>query len=387
MNNSLKQVAVASMLACLGSAAFAANYFYIQPKSQEMSKVAPYAISLDAASLPDGQIGQAYLGTGYDFSPLAVIAGDPNLNPSLVQLSLASGTLPAGMLFSGGRLSGTPSAATTGIDLVVTANYKTASGSRTYRFVVGSSPQGQIAYTTPGTFSFTAPAGVTAVSVVAIGGGAGGSNGMSSGWSWGGGGGGGLGWKNNITVIPGQTYTVVVGAGGLGAIGDVRYGAAGGSSYFYSQSTVSGYGASLSAGGGFTGTGGGLGATVPNHTTGGGGAGGYSGNGGTNTGGAAGSGAFNSTNNVCSGGGGVGIYGQGTSGSPLVANSSAGGNPGSGGSTGGISGPSYLAGNGATFGGGGGCTINVIAGHGAGGAVRVIWGAGRAFPATLTGDI
>jgi hypothetical protein len=28
------------------------------------------------------------------------------------------------------------------------------------------------------------------------------------------GGGGGLGWKNNIEVVPGQSYTVVVGAGG-----------------------------------------------------------------------------------------------------------------------------------------------------------------------------
>eukprot|EP00047_Mylnosiga_fluctuans_P024645 m.166012 g.166012 ORF g.166012 m.166012 type:complete len:97 (-) comp9897_c1_seq16:77-367(-) len=32
-----------------------------------------------------------------------------------------------------------------------------------------------------------------------------------------GGGGGGLGWKNNIPVVPGQSYTVVVGAGGSGA--------------------------------------------------------------------------------------------------------------------------------------------------------------------------
>jgi hypothetical protein len=31
-----------------------------------------------------------------------------------------------------------------------------------------------------------------------------------------GGGGGGLGWKNNIAVTPGQSYTVVVGAGGTG---------------------------------------------------------------------------------------------------------------------------------------------------------------------------
>jgi hypothetical protein len=37
-----------------------------------------------------------------------------------------------------------------------------------------------------------------------------------------GGGAGGLGWKNNISVTPGQTYTVVVGAGGNAlATGDI----------------------------------------------------------------------------------------------------------------------------------------------------------------------
>ena len=42
--------------------------------------------------------------------------------------------------------------------------------------------------------------------------------GGSTGWggSGGGGGGAGLGYKNNITVVPGNSYTVVVGAGGLG---------------------------------------------------------------------------------------------------------------------------------------------------------------------------
>ena len=39
-------------------------------------------------------------------------------------------------------------------------------------------------------------------------------------------GGGGLGYINNFTVTPGETYTVVVGAGGQGA-GDPGYGGAG----------------------------------------------------------------------------------------------------------------------------------------------------------------
>lgn len=70
-------------------------------------------------------------------------------------------------------------------------------------------PPGQQAYITSGTYCWVAPAGVTSVSVVAVGGGAGGTNG-------GGGSGGGLGYKNNISVTPGNSYTVVVGAGGAG---------------------------------------------------------------------------------------------------------------------------------------------------------------------------
>ena len=74
---------------------------------------------------------------------------------------------------------------------------------------------GNAEFITPGTYSWTAPAGVTSVSVVCVGAGGGGlSNEINQG---GGAGGGGLGYKNNISVTPGQSYTVVVGAGGTTA--------------------------------------------------------------------------------------------------------------------------------------------------------------------------
>lgn len=75
-------------------------------------------------------------------------------------------------------------------------------------------------YDTPGTYSWTAPDGVTSVSVVCVGGGGSGCRGYSpaTGQSRQGGGGAGLGWKNNISVVPGQSYTVVVGQGGNGVI-------------------------------------------------------------------------------------------------------------------------------------------------------------------------
>ena len=82
-----------------------------------------------------------------------------------------------------------------------------------------SSTQGQSEYTTPGTYTWVCPAGVNDVHVVCIGGGGGGSASVSGSndVSLGAGGGGGLGYKNNISVTPGQSYTVVVGWGGTGA--------------------------------------------------------------------------------------------------------------------------------------------------------------------------
>lgn len=77
-------------------------------------------------------------------------------------------------------------------------------------------PSGQQAYTSQGMYSWTCPLGVYNVSVVCVGAGGGG-----------GGGGGGLGWRNNIQVSPGQTYTVSVGQGGNQ---DTRWW--GGDSYF-----------------------------------------------------------------------------------------------------------------------------------------------------------
>jgi len=276
---------------------------------------------------------------------------------------------------------------------------------------------GQQAFTTAGTFSWTAPAGVTSVSVVAVGGGGGGSRGNTAGA------GGDSYFIDNTTVAglggkPGGAYS--------GASGTIRVG--------------------FGTGGGYVGNGGGTGGTSYNGVGtsfyGPGGAAGYSGNGGD---GGIGTGAPTCTlaagngsgggggGSVWGSGGGVGILGEGASGagSPLGAVN------GTGYARGGSSGadgiqypngtsypPSYT---GAAYGGGGGGTYNIqggggglgwknnitvvpgqsytvvvgaggtrdpgvtgsvgFCGPGAGGAVRIIWGAGRAFPATNTGNL
>ena len=73
---------------------------------------------------------------------------------------------------------------------------------------------GEQVFTSPGSFTFTVPAGVIDISAVAIGGGGGGASGYYSYGSGGGGGGGGLAWMNGISCQPGDVFTVTVGSAG-----------------------------------------------------------------------------------------------------------------------------------------------------------------------------
>ena len=271
-------------------------------------------------------------------------------------------------------------------------------------------PPGQQAYTTAGSYSWVAPAGVTSISVLAIGGG-GGGNKPSSG-KGAGAGGGGLGYKNNYTVIPGNSYTVFVGAG---AVGNSTYsgtytGLNGNDSYFISTAVVKGGGGlsptNGSSGGTYTGDGGGnggAGGIASTYVGGGGGCGGYAGDGGA---GASGAGVNNGSNGAGGGGGGggaggtnspggdggyggcgggTGLLGQGASGTGgLASPAGEGGTGGSGGATG----SGFGASNTVTGSGGGGGSGARPAAAGGPGAIRIIWpGTTRSFPSTNTGDL
>ena len=271
--------------------------------------------------------------------------------------------------------------------------------------------QGQQAYTTAGTYSWVAPTGVTSVAVVAVGGGGAGS---ASGGANKGGGGGGLGWKNNISVTPGNSYTVVVGsAGANGCFGD---GTPGGNSYFINTSTVLGGGGQANTsgvGGTYAGDGGGNGGNggiqPGGYGSAGGGAGGYTGNGGnggrggspgcqtagtSGVGGAGGGGGGAGSSGYGGSGGGVGILGQGSNGSGGASasgstSSGGGGGGGSGGANGGLG--TALSPGGA-YGGGGSNGQLFSCYHwgslGGVGAVRIIWpGTTRSFPSTNTGNL
>lgn len=201
-------------------------------------------------------------------------------------------------------------------------------------------PWTSVFFTTPGTYSWTAPAGVTQVYVLCVGG-------------------GGSGGPNNGTGVPGgnSSFDTLFAGGGSAGAGVTGIGGAGGTGTTLSATVFGGNGGS-----------GGSRATIASGC--GGGAGGYSGNGGNggnaltadgqngSGGGAGGGGRASLSAGV--GGGGVGINGQGTDGSGGTTLAPFGGG-GSGGQTatgqaGGIYG-----------GGGGGSGLAVTAGSGGGG--------------------
>ena len=96
-------------------------------------------------------------------------------------------------------------------------------------------------FTSTGTF--TVPTNCSAVEVFMVGGGAGGGGVYyTAGQGSGGGGGGGAVLKRNLTVTPGTSYTVTIGAGGAGATVSGTAGADGGDSSFGSLLTVPGGG-------------------------------------------------------------------------------------------------------------------------------------------------
>ena len=269
----------------------------------------------------------------------------------------------------------------------------------------GSSPKGQQEYITPGTHTWTCPAGVTSVSVVCIGGG-------GTGGAYGGSG-GSLAYKNDITVVPGQTYTIIVGNTNSQVSGSPYSFTAESSSAFncVASGGEGGYSGSASStrktiGSGYDGGGRGGLASGDFYQGGigykegaGGGAGGYSGDGGdagkgaadgtsgspaatAGSGGGGGGGCPGTSGSNAGGGGGTGIYGQGTSGAAAGGNSDPFGKGGSGGGDG-------TDPYGGQYGGGsagqpGSTTPNMNAQHG---AVRIIWpGTTRQFPNTGTAD-
>jgi hypothetical protein len=386
----------------------------ISPNITEMTEGETVTYTVTVANVPDGTYYWTNAGTtvAADFTDSAmsgsftVTGGSGTITRTLVSDLTTEGSETIILQLRTVSTSGT---------IVATAATVTVLDTST-------TPVGQAEYTTAGTFTWTAPAGVTSVCAVCVGGG-GGPAANASGAT--GGGGGGLGWKNNISVTPGQGYTVVVGNGGTRTTSGTA--GAGGQSYFISAATVAGNGGgggitasnTVGAGGGFVGDGGGNGGNGGNRNAstsqagGGGGAGGYAGNGGVggngttnnsgagNGGGGGGGGGCGSADTGGSGGG-VGLLGQGSNGSAGASTTAdgRGGFGGSGGANAFSASTSTTAVNvygtapnqsapGVYGGGGSGSDNPTVAeqANGGVGGVRIIWGPGRSFPSTNTGNL
>jgi len=276
----------------------------------------------------------------------------------------------------------------------------TAAGSQAY--TIGART-GCTAYT------WVVPAGVTSVSILAIG--AGGNGCISSGQAINGGGGGGLSYRNNISVTPGTSYTVNVSNGVCGVrISSLNIKAAGGAGPNPGSASC-GLGAVKYSGG--------------QGGYGGGGAAGYAGNGGNaactgfangSAGSGGGGGGAARARWPCggiyygAGGGGVGATGQGCSGAGGSyvnndATSSASIGLGGSGGANGTKGTRFcqcgvgvaVGGSGGSYGGGGGTGSNYCfggtlipatgSGTGGNGYLRIIWpGNTRTYPSTCVGS-
>ena len=194
-----------------------------------------------------------------------------------------------------------------------------------------ASTKGQVAFTTPGTYQWVCPEGVTSICCVII---SAGQSCTKVSTYFVGGYGGSLRYQNDIPVVPGETYTIVVGGPSL------------------SLSLIVSSAFDMQAGGYNVGT--------PFSDKVKGGWGGASGNGSNN-----GYGGF------------AGGYANGASPGATGDNRCGDGTNLFGGK--GTIGTVTLAGN---YGGGGGGQYSL----GARGAVRIIWGAGRAYPNIRVAD-
>ncbi|WP_291516006.1 hypothetical protein [Bdellovibrio sp. ArHS] len=216
-------------------------------------------------------------------------------------------------------------------------------------------------FSTPGSTTFTIPAGVTRIRVSVLGAG---GNGASGVWAGGGAGGGGGGYAHGVfSVTPGAQYTVTVGAGGAGG--------AGGTSSFGSLISATGgqSGINTTGGAGGTGTGGSV------QRSGGSGGNGYTGNTSYSGGGGGSGGGFNgnganglsSSGNSYGGNGGAGSGGaalgsggaastNGVDGASVTITSFTTVNSGGGGGGSGscYSNGNWKGGNGGSYGAGGG---------------------------------
>jgi hypothetical protein len=144
--------------------------------------------------------------------------------------------LPPGMSVNTatGLISGTPTQSGTYPATIIATNATGRSGYATLTINVSTSLSG-ITYTNTSSGTWICPANVTSVQVECWGGGGAGGSAYKpvSGNAFGGGGAGGAyAKKNSVTVVPGTSYTIAIGSGGVSAISPSLTTVSGGDSWF-----------------------------------------------------------------------------------------------------------------------------------------------------------
>lgn len=132
-------------------------------------------------------------------------------------------SLDNGLTWSSSGLTTSPFAITgltNGVSYPISIRSKNIYGTSSPSNLISGTPNPYIqAYLDVGTTSWTAPTGVTSVEYLVVGGG--GGSGATHDGGAAGGGGGGMVLTGTQSVIPGNTYSVVVGDGGDGGIGSL----------------------------------------------------------------------------------------------------------------------------------------------------------------------
>lgn len=136
MKKTLFAATSAALLGGVAVPALAATFYLVVPAMPRVATApAPelsITVQLSAGSLPGATAGQGY---SESLAPYLMVAGDPSYSPTQVEWTVSSGSLPAGLQFHHGVLSGTPEQSGSWA-FEVTATYKTKAGSQTYTLPV-----------------------------------------------------------------------------------------------------------------------------------------------------------------------------------------------------------------------------------------------------------
>lgn len=106
------------------------QFYTVVPLVTAGEAESPITVTLASATLPAAKVGTPY--PSFDFSAFASVIGDEAFNPALLNWSIVSGALPAGLaLSSQGTLTGQPTEAGTG-NLTIQAEYKGKTAQASY---------------------------------------------------------------------------------------------------------------------------------------------------------------------------------------------------------------------------------------------------------------